>query len=296
MCCTSAPPPATSVNMMRMAVPRLLSGVGVAAASFGVAASCEANAPECRVTRQRALCKADVKFPEPKDERVVKRVVFVRHGQGVHNLGRPQEFDPELTSQGVNEARAVFAGELACFRPTIVLVSPLWRTLQTCTEALRARGDVRCPVHAIEDVREHNNLNACNHRRTLSGEHYAAFPEVQFSAVDAIGPECGADWDHQSYKSSVLRVRARAAHVLNTLAALPDARIIVFTHGTFIRCVQSEVLQLSPHAWGACPPTGTPVEVQLIETHDGRRYWELPRPATLESIAAGAPTTRKDVT
>ena len=82
---------------------------------------------------------------------------------------------------------------------------------------------------------------------------------------------------------------------MDEFAALPDREIVAFTHGTFIRALQCEVLGLNCHHFGACPPTGTPVELRLVETKGGWRYWECAEPTSVENIAAGAPTTRQPV-
>ena len=150
----------------------------------------------------------------------------------------------------------------------------------------------------MEGLREHNNFNACNHRRPISSEHRAAFPEVDFGAVDPVGPAHRAEWlDDASYKDSFAFVRARAAKVLDEFAALPDREIVAFTHGTFIRALQCEVLGLNCHHFGACPPTGTPTEVRLIEvTATGERYWELgDQDAKVQNLSKNAPTSRPRV-
>ena len=71
---------------------------------------------------------------------------------------------------------------MANLKPTLVLVSPLWRTLQTCTTALRERhasDGFQCKrVIATDEIREHNNQNPCNHRRAISSDHSAAFGEA----------------------------------------------------------------------------------------------------------------------
>lgn len=268
-------------------------GVAGACATAAAAAACLTIRPRC-----------DAPMPnEVHGERITKRIVFIRHGQGYHNLdgGRPAEFDPALTPQGEKEARAVFAdGSLANFVPTLALVSPLWRTLQTCTLALRQACELghECPrIVATDGVREHNNCNPCNHRRVISQEEHAReFPEVDLSLVDPVGPPNGAEWVDASYKDAFGLLRARARSMLDDLAARPDEQIAVFTHGTFIRAVISEVLDLNVHHWGACPPTGTPVEVWQVEGvgsegRDSYRYWELARPASIDSIGATAVPT-----
>ena len=239
---------------------------------------------------------------EPGDERVLKRVVFVRHGQGDHNGTQDYAnlFDPSLTAQGVGEARAVFTGALADFRPTVAFVSPLWRTLQTCTQAFRAReergGPPPCPIRAMEEVREHNNLNKCNHRRKIGAEHAEAFPEVSFSTIDATGPEPAADWsDDGLYKVSLLNLRARARRTLEAIGAQAANERAVREDDDVRVGQRAEVLGLNAHHFGACPPTGTPVEIRLVETKGGWRYWESAEPTSVENIAAGAPTTRHPV-
>ena len=83
---------------------------------------------------------------EALHERVLRRVLFCRHGQAHHNLrnastGELQTHlcDPELTAEGIAEAKLLFASDppgRADFAPHVVLVSPLWRTLQTAEIAM----------------------------------------------------------------------------------------------------------------------------------------------------------------
>ena len=219
-----------------------------------------------------------------RDERVVKQVLVCRHGQGQHNTrdarGQPRLdlFDPALTEQGVAEARAIFADAApgrADFRPDVALVSPLWRTLETATHAMAARTDGHtCPILAMEDVREHNNLNACNQRRPIQAAHHAAFPAVDFSRIDVAGPPPRAEWA-DTYKESFRVLRARAERALAVIDARPEERVVVFCHATFARALLSAVLQLGPHHAAKAPATGQAFEVWRIETPSGDRYWEL---------------------
>ena len=224
---------------------------------------------------------------EAPEERVVKRILFCRHGQGRHNLkdehgsttaANLQILDPELTDQGVSEARAIFAHAppgRSDFRPECVLVSPLWRTLQTATEAVAARSDGHtCPMVAWEVAREHNNLNACNHRRPIQPEHHVAFPTVDFSHVHTTGPPPGCEWT-PPYKLSFGVLRRRAARALALLDARPEQRIAVVCHATFMRALLSEVMGLDAHHSAKAPHTGQAIEVLRIETPSGGRYWEL---------------------
>jgi broad specificity phosphatase PhoE len=261
---------------------------GAAATAAVAAAATAAAASRCDTSGGRS--------PQPCGERVLKRIVFVRHGQGHHHLGGGQGhlFDPSLTPQGEAEARAVFKDtSLADFTPTLALVSPLWRTLQTCTLAFQESWNTHgCTnVLATDAVREHNNQNACNHRRAIAAEHARAFPGIDFSLVDVEGPSPASEWMENNYKQAFGLLRARAARFLLELDVQSEEQVVVFTHGTFIRGVVSEILDLNAHHWGACPPTGTPVEVLRIEGVTGERYWELARPATVDKIGATAVPT-----
>ena len=236
---------------------------------------------------RRARCdEAPTSFVLADRERVVKRVLICRHGQGFHNqrdaLGHPQHHlvDPELTSVGVAEARAIFADTppgRADFKPDVVLVSPLWRTLQTATEAMSARTDGhRCAMVAMEEVREHNTKSPCNHRRAISAVHATAFPSVDVSGIDVIGPAPAAEWlDDAPYKASFAILRARAERALAAIDARPEECIAVFCHATFSRALLSAVMQCGPHHAAKPPRTGEAIEVWRIETPSGERYWEL---------------------
>ncbi len=235
---------------------------------------------------------------------MVQRVLLCRHGQGYHNAtaDEPPKLmlkDPELTAQGVGEARAIFAdapgpGRLD-FKPEVAFVSPLWRTLQTATQAMASRSDGHtCPIVAMEDVREHNNMNGCNHRRPISEAHREAFPSVDFSGVDVNGPPPGAEWE-PPYRAAFGVMRARAARALETVGARPEQRVAVFCHGSFLRALLSNVLELGPHHAVQAPRTGQAVELWRVETPSGERYWELqtdPANATVVTLLSRRGETR----
>lgn len=135
-----------------------------------------------------------------------KVVVFLRHGQGFHNLAaleqphrclcccsngspgrcpysRPEHTDAELTPLGHEQAKS--AGlQLRAAKPEFAFVSPLTRTLQTAHLALEAAADElgSLPMNADERLRERLGKHFCNKRRPLS---YIAnrFPNVDYSAM-----------------------------------------------------------------------------------------------------------------
>ena len=54
-----------------------------------------------------------------------KKIVFVRHGEGFHNIGINVEIDPILTENGINQAKKLK------LKGDIILSSPLDRALET---------------------------------------------------------------------------------------------------------------------------------------------------------------------
>jgi broad specificity phosphatase PhoE len=188
-----------------------------------------------------------------------KVFILVRHGQGYHNLAavglpppklpwvcvcrtggpgdpcpysNPDHADAELTSCGVGEAAsagkelAKRAGDLA---PDLVLVSPLTRTLQTCTTALEAAGDAvgaAVPVIAEEGLRERLGMHYCNKRSSVDAALKAKFPRVDFSNV-APGPDLLFNddvWEED------LVIAERAKGLFLRLRSRPEKCIACFAH------------------------------------------------------------------
>lgn len=242
-------------------------------------------------------CRREVAFFKTEKERVVKRLLLCRHGQGYHNVldessGKPKLHipDPELTSQGIEEASAIFSPSARFdFQPQIVFVSPLWRTLQTATHALNNHPSPevrptntntnRIPMIAMDLLMEHNNLNKCNHRSTIGERHFHVFPHVDFSRLASKDPPTpGAEWimdESASYKECFQLLRSRAELALERIGTRSEDRIVAVCHGSFIRALMSNVFRLGPHHAVQSPQTGESIEIWQIETPDGERYWEL---------------------
>jgi broad specificity phosphatase PhoE len=149
-----------------------------------------------------------------------KVVMLVRHGQGYHNLvamglpppklpwscvcrtggpgdpcpySNPEHIDARLTPRGVEEAAvagAALARRAAELAPQLVLVSPLTRTLQTCSVALEAAGDAVNGVAVVADegLRERLGMHQCNKRSPVDAEFREQFPRVDFSRIP-LGPD-----------------------------------------------------------------------------------------------------------
>mmetsp|Transcript_67387 Transcript_67387/g.179956 ORF Transcript_67387/g.179956 Transcript_67387/m.179956 type:complete len:1708 (+) Transcript_67387:68-5191(+) len=112
-----------------------------------------------------------------------KEVILIRHAQGEHNVSSNYQFDPPLTSVGVEQVeqcRATLSEPL----PDIVFVSPLRRTLQTATGVFP---DSKKTI-ALDCLREVLS-DPCNLRLPVQVA-IASFPKVDFSRIkDGPDPE-----------------------------------------------------------------------------------------------------------
>lgn len=156
----------------------------------------------------RAYAIDDPEAPSvSNDNRNVKHVHFVRHGQGFHNLmadlakqeGRtwenctntpenpyvmPEITDAPLTAKGRNQAallQPVVAAMETDAKPQLVVLSPNCRALQTGVIAFKELVG-KVPFVAHEMVREETGIHVCDRRRPTS-EQASEFPMVDFSLL-----------------------------------------------------------------------------------------------------------------
>lgn len=175
---------------------------------------------------------------------------LVRHGESTHNalsfhgdVNDARYIDADLTPRGREQASAL-ADTLAALAPDLVVVSPLTRALRTCALAC-ARIPHAPVVHP-----------ACAERLAYSGDIgsptadlAAAWPRADFAAVP-VPP--GAWWwapdgAPRGAEESLRRLRAggggeprdavaaRAADFRRWVVNRPERRVVVFSHGVYLR-------------------------------------------------------------
>lgn len=156
----------------------------------------------------RAYAMNDPEAPSVSgDDKSVKHVHFVRHGQGFHNLmadlakqeGRtwenctntpenpyvmPEITDAPLTAKGRNQAallQPIVAAMETDAKPQLVVLSPNCRALQTGVIAFKELVG-KVPFLAHEMVREETGIHVCDRRRPTS-QQASEFPMVDFSLL-----------------------------------------------------------------------------------------------------------------
>ncbi|UPR00576.1 phosphoglycerate mutase-like protein [Chloropicon primus] len=195
-----------------------------------------------------------------------KRVHFVRHGEGHHNVhstkwfdlgkkGNPWEHetcpvDPGLTDLGTEQANELNAKSQRDLgqAPEVVVVSPLMRTLQTATLGFASLAGT-VPFVAHEDCREIMGQHRCD-RRVKAGFRSREFTHVDFSGLhdgklpvegdpkeedlEALDDAVFNEWG--KVRESDQAAVKRALDFLWWLKDRPEEDIVVVTHSAWL-CV-----------------------------------------------------------
>jgi len=203
--------------------------------------------------KRRPRAKAYRAGPTPFDSSqhgTLKRVHFVRHGQGQHNVAflnsatrcdcydgnipfeerncpyvQPAVLDARLTELGEQQAVSLQA-KAAATKSTLVLVSPLQRTLQTATLAFASISPPPLLL-AYEELREQIGTHICDKRRNRSVAA-AQFPHVDFSLIE----ETDTRWTIE--RESKAGIADRAELFLAFLFARPEENLTVVGHSAFL--------------------------------------------------------------
>lgn len=193
-----------------------------------------------------------------------KRVMWVRHAQGIHNaaelaLGKAEwesvecrkdaYFDANLNEIGVEQSKVLqFAlnGPLTtrALKVDLIIVSPLSRAIETAQIAFESVwNDV--PVVAVELARERFGKNICDKRRPVS-ELKRLFPRVDFDSC--------MDGEHDALHDAEVRespeqVAERVKRLMHWIMQLPYDSIAVVGHSDYMS--HASVVAGFPHHWPA---------------------------------------------
>jgi len=194
----------------------------------------------------QARGKAPLQVAPPKQVKAdpAKEVIFIRHGQAMHNHlweeGRKQESallrDPGLTELGVRQAE--YAGKSKLLAGVeLVAVSPCRRTLGTAVVMFRDAYP-RPPIVALADVQECND-SPCDTGSPVS-VLFGEFSDVDFG--DLLG--CPDDWfkkvglmDRSTDEVDDIGLailQARLRRVKEWLRTRKETRIAIVSHHMFL--------------------------------------------------------------
>ena len=182
-----------------------------------------------------------------------KRVHFVRHGEGTHNVvqrewrakpgwdGTTEPYtidnDPEykfgdaqLTAVGTEQAQALRARTAALADVEVLVVSPMRRATDTGLLAFEAHVAAGKPILASELLHERGGRHTCDKRLGLAAIS-AAHPNIDYSLVTA---EEDPLWGDGVTRESWADVASRAAEFCKWLAARPEKRVAVAAHSAIL--------------------------------------------------------------
>jgi broad specificity phosphatase PhoE len=193
-----------------------------------------------------------------------KLIHFIRHGEGMHNRAASESqykcycetqakgcqpcpyinedlVDPVLTDKGREQAAALQA-VTRFHAPTLVVVSPLTRAIQTACIAydhLLQRSpalQAALPWIAVEAVRERFGNHSCDMRRDVA-EVAAEFPHIDFSSV----PPTDEAWTKT--RETTAHLVERAIGALQFLGERTESEIVVATSSAFLLTVFLALLE-----------------------------------------------------
>lgn len=181
--------------------------------------------------------------------------LLIRHGESEGNAGLPTSTAAgiRLTARGHQQARDFAAGILE--PPERIVVSPYLRTSQTAEPLI-----ARFPAVPVEvwDVHEYTYLDPSKYVGTTEAQR-GVFAREYWRRCDPL-------WHDGGGAESFVDLMARIDATLARLRALADRRILVFTHGYFIKAF---LLRLEK--------PGAPVDAVLMAAfRDGRKNVPLP--------------------
>lgn len=195
-----------------------------------------------------------------------KRIHFVRHGQGFHNLladlyremGKkfdsesgeggadnpychPAVVDPPLTAIGRQQAAAA-QGVAQAAAVELVVVSPLQRATQTALIAFQhlvEGSSTTVPFVAHEGCREISGVHVCDRRRSVS-ELQKDFPMIDYAAAGV--PDEDSYW-HASEREKLVDLAARGYDFLLWVRDRPEKEIAVASHFAWLMTLFNAVLR-----------------------------------------------------
>ena len=162
-----------------------------------------------------------------------------RHGEAAHNVEGVTLQDPPLTSTGKNQAFGIPERYSFMNRPTLILISPLQRCIQTALYGFHpdfnehaAKFFPRNPrILAMPHLQE-TTENPCDTGSPLEELQqrygkYVTFPDEFFSSDDWFAKSGSA------FANDNELLNKRAEFVKKFIKEQPDQEIIVVTHGDF---------------------------------------------------------------
>ncbi|CAF1181558.1 unnamed protein product [Didymodactylos carnosus] len=181
----------------------------------------------------KASQKKSTTITSKSSSRLGKTLYLIRHGQSTSNRDYCEDDsyrDAPLSDKGIAQAKAIVR-ELELEQIELILVSPLTRALQTCTNAIGIYAQTKhIPVIVLPQISEIiSTYYSCGRKRD---DIEKQFPTFDWSNV----PEDKKWWWPFETKGSETHthVTERIAETKRFISTRQEKRIAVFSHGDFL--------------------------------------------------------------
>lgn len=176
-----------------------------------------------------------------------KKIYWIRHGESYSNVSNHYDnvLDPDLTQDGIKQCEELKKkiklnnlNNLNKFNSEIdlVIVSPLTRTLETCSIVFSEHiGQVN--FVCLEDVRE--QINKLCHKRKKKEILKKKYGFVDFSNLTSNDDNLYTQYNGLEKKSNVVK---RCNKFVELLKNRKETNIVVITHGNFLYPMFNDVL------------------------------------------------------
>ena len=175
-----------------------------------------------------------------------KLLYLIRHGRALHNdnflrYGEKTFYDPKfkdtrLTSIGHGQSNFLNKNWKEIHNIDLVLVSPLYRTLQTAENIFKG---VDIPIIALEDLREYPyNSQTCNYRSNkviLEND----FPIINFNNISMIDEKINIK-ETETIKSLDKRISNIKRYIKNR----NEEKICIVSHSIFLEKMKDNKISL----------------------------------------------------
>jgi broad specificity phosphatase PhoE len=157
--------------------------------------------------------------------------IFVRHGQSTANVGQWNQPFAQIALTPVGVKQAEVLAERWWFTPSLIVVSPFLRTVQTAEPTIARFPDVPVETWDIHEFTYWDLAHWGGSAAELEPEEVARFWRV-------------GDPDHRLGGAETFgEMLERAERTLARLAALEvDAPVVLFTHGHFMQALRHVVM------------------------------------------------------
>lgn len=177
-------------------------------------------------------------------------ITIIRHAQGIHNVYQDYQtyIDPTLTDLGKRQCLAVHDKFPHHNKVSHILVSPLFRTIQTGFHCFKPAIERGIKITAMPEVTE-NAADGCNRGHT--GEEIIEWAKATFGGdfLDEGSFRCLPPFWYQKteglYEDSDSKLRLRASVARDIIGRVArdagdDAHIVVVSHHEFLRYLVEE--------------------------------------------------------